>query len=102
MTLGQSPDAAPMIEGESWEYFGLSYASWLVLPRIALQSMPAPWQAQFFALVREMEDTLAYPPGYTGEFTVSMRDGKKFVKNVFPHYRHHVLPKKEPGSCHFL
>lgn len=84
-------------DGETWDYFGLSYAHWLVLPRVALQSMPLEWQEQFFALVREMEDTLEYPEGYTGRFAVSMRDrdGKKFAKNTFPHYRHSRLPKKE-------
>lgn len=32
---------------DSWDWFGLSYASWLVVPRIALQSMPEKWQNKF-------------------------------------------------------
>lgn len=83
---------------DAWDYFGLSYASWLVLPRVALQSMSPQWQAQFFALVQELTETLEYPEGYTDEFTVIMRKGNKFVKNVFPHYRHHMLPNKEKDN----
>lgn len=85
-------------EGESWNYFGLSYASWLVLPRVALQSMPAEWQSQFFALVREMEETIEYPDGYTGVFAVTMKEGGRYAKHALPPYRHHSLLKKERGN----
>jgi hypothetical protein len=81
-------------DGDSWNWFGLSYASWLVLPRIALQSMPLEWQAKFFAMVREMEEMIEYPGGYTGQFAVTMKNGNKFVKNCLPHYRHNMLPRK--------
>lgn len=36
------------------EHFGLSYASYLVVPRSVLQSMPAEWQQKFVALLKEM------------------------------------------------
>lgn len=36
-------------------YFDLTYASWLVLPRTLLQSMPDEWQAAFVALLREYD-----------------------------------------------
>lgn len=36
-------------------YFGLSYASWLALPRLTLQEMPKNWQARFVALLEEAE-----------------------------------------------
>lgn len=35
-------------------HFGLSYASYLVLPRSVLQSMPGYWQKQFVAMLREL------------------------------------------------
>ena len=76
---------------ESWDWFGLSHASWLVLPRVALQSMPSAWQVKFFALVRELEETIEYPEGYTGEFAVTMMRKNKFVRNCLPPYRHHTL-----------
>lgn len=80
--------------GDSWDYFGLSRASWLVLPRIALQSMPIEWQERFFALVHEMEEAVVYPEEYTGEFAVTMLKERKFASNCLPPYRHHTLPVK--------
>lgn len=43
-------------QGPIHSYFGLSYASWLVLPRLTLQEMPKNWQARFVALLEEAED----------------------------------------------
>ena len=40
-------------------FFGLSYCSHLVLPRVLLQSMPAGWQRKFVALVEELETAFA-------------------------------------------
>jgi hypothetical protein len=37
-------------------FFGLSYCSYLVLPRVLLQSMPDEWQARFVAVMREYDD----------------------------------------------
>ena len=36
------------------EFFGLSYTSWLVLPRVVLQQMPDAWQRKFTALLQEL------------------------------------------------
>lgn len=35
------------------QFFGLSYSSYLVLPRVLLQSMPQDWQRRFVDLVDE-------------------------------------------------
>lgn len=83
---------------DAWLYFGLSYASWLVLPRVALQSMPDDWQHKFFLLVEELEDTLEFPEEYTSEFVVTMKRNGKLAKNVLPHYRHNRLPLKENST----
>jgi len=40
------------------QWFGLTYASYLVLHRSVLQSMPAEWQARFVACLHELEDTV--------------------------------------------
>lgn len=37
-------------------WFGLSYASFLVLPRVLMQEMSDEWQAKMAALLREFED----------------------------------------------
>lgn len=61
-------------------WFGLSYASWLTLPRVSLQEMPLDWQARFFAMIEEAEDKfgLRCPEG----ISVVRKDGKnRFVNN---------------------
>ena len=85
------------MKNDAWLYFGLSYAHWLVLPRIALQSMPEEWQQEFFDLVDELEDRVIYPEGWDEitSFSVTARKGNKFVKHVLPHYKHHNLELKK-------
>lgn len=50
------------------DFFGLSYASYLVLPRSALQSAPKEWQAKFVKLVEELvemfDDSIQEPSSY--------------------------------------
>lgn len=36
------------------EYFGLTYAKWLVLPRVILQEMPIEWQNKFAKALEEL------------------------------------------------
>ena len=43
-------------------YFGLSYASYLVVPRSALQSMPIDWQDRFIACMQELDATIDWMP----------------------------------------
>ncbi len=80
------------MEGDAWSFFGLSYASWLVLPRIALQSMPLKWQVRFFKMVNEIEDTLEMPK--VEGYVVSVKKNNKFIRSPFPHYKHNYLPNK--------
>lgn len=37
-------------------WFGLSYASWLTLPRVAMQDMPDEWQDRMAQLLEEFSD----------------------------------------------
>lgn len=80
---------------DSNTFFELSHANFLVLPRVALQSMPVEWQYKFFALVEELQNSIEFPEGYTGQFAITMRDNGRYVKHVLPHYRHHTLPYKK-------
>jgi hypothetical protein len=41
-------------------FFGLTYASYLVLPRVLLQSMPDEWQSRFVKLVEEYDDAFRH------------------------------------------
>ena len=57
------PYKAPCpVEPDIHQYFGLSYASYLVLPRSALQSMPAEWQTRFVGMLTELHSEWAGPP----------------------------------------
>lgn len=37
-------------------YFGLTYASYLVLPRSVMQAMPVQWQTQMVKLLEQVEE----------------------------------------------
>lgn len=43
-------------EGAVHDWFGLSYAGWLTLPRVILQEMPGQWQRRFVGCLEELED----------------------------------------------
>jgi hypothetical protein len=66
-------------------WFGLTYASYLVLPRSVLQSMPDPWQAKFVTLLEEMQDAFGYLdwPGYRVN---AVGENGRFIKDPIPHY----------------
>lgn len=40
-----------------WAWFGLSYASWLTLPRVMMHQMPDEWQRKMAELLQEWGDT---------------------------------------------
>lgn len=46
------------------DWFGLTYSSYLVLPRLALQEQPIEWQKRFLALLDEMEASGLQTPEY--------------------------------------
>lgn len=75
-------------------YFGLTYASWLVLPRTALQSMPEEWQNKFFLLVEELYDCIEFPEPQPDSYEVTARKDGKFIALNIPPYRHNRLPYK--------
>lgn len=52
-------ESAPKLEGYNrlWGWFGLSYASWLTMPRVLMHSMPDEWQGKMAALLEEYDET---------------------------------------------
>lgn len=79
VVLHYDADGKQMFDPPADYYFGLSYASWLVLPRLALQEMPPPWQAEFFRMLNEAETLhgLACPD----DTYVMRKRGGKFINN---------------------
>lgn len=54
-----TPDSAESLEHEPiHDFFGLTYASYLVLPRSILQSMPVGWQRRFVACLEEADEAM--------------------------------------------
>ncbi len=45
-------------------WFGLSYASWLTLPRVLMQEMPEEWQKKMALLLHEFGDTSPNQPDF--------------------------------------
>lgn len=83
------------IKQDAWDWFGLSYASWLVVPRIALQSMPDKWQNKFFDLLDELYERVEFPDGYNDlTFVVTAKKDNKFTPHILPHYKHNELKIK--------
>lgn len=77
-----------MDQGPLHLYFGLSYASWLVLPRVALQEMPLDWQARFAALLEEAEDRGLTTPEDDIYVTMRGKSGLFRPNGGWDNYRH--------------
>ena len=75
MTTNRKPER--VIDNEpihSW--FELSYSNYLVLPRLALQSMPAEWQHTFVACLEELEQRIpkCMPDGCSSYYVMPRDD----------------------------
>lgn len=73
--------------GPVWNAFGLIRASYLVLPRRALQSMPEEWQRKLVELIDELHDTLP-PDAVDANWSVTLRVDGRFTKDWRADYRH--------------
>jgi len=71
-----------------WDWFGLSYASWLTLPRVLMHEMPDDWQERMADLLREFDDT--WDSGDMPQSHVSARRGNRYAKwpSWLLNYRH--------------
>lgn len=73
-------------DGPFHTWFGLSYSSYLVVPRRVLQSMPAEWQRQMIALLDQVRETLDVDDA-PGAYWVRAREGNRFVPDPYREYR---------------
>lgn len=69
-------------------YFGLSYASWLTLPRVLMEAMPDEWKKRIALLLHEYSETYTNQPDYGT--TVRVTVGGKLVETPdwLINYRH--------------
>lgn len=77
-----------MSGGPMWNWFGLSYSSYLVVPRTLLCGMPDDWQEKFATLLDECRDTYDSSK-IEDNYDVKLRgeDGR-FKKDPLANYRH--------------
>ncbi len=68
----QPIDLLPESPIHNW--FELSYASFLTLPRLIMQSMPHEWQAAMVKLLEEMDDTYDWRPKGNDCYWVQLRN----------------------------
>ncbi|SEG44446.1 hypothetical protein SAMN04489712_105252 [Thermomonospora echinospora] len=80
------PGATRPTQDHIHQWFELTYANYLVLPRAVLQSAPDTWQAQFVALLRELDEMYEHLdwPSYRVN---AVDDNGRFIKDPIPHYR---------------
>ena len=71
-----------------WDWFSLSYASWLTLPRVMMHEMPDEWQMQMAELLNEWDET--WDSDELPEPFVTARKNSKFTKwpRWLLNYRH--------------
>lgn len=68
------------------DWFGLTYASYLVVQRSVLQSMPDEWQEKFTALLKELDQEVNKLEDYPSDFWVRAKSGNKFVHDPYRDY----------------
>lgn len=72
-----------------WGWFGLTYASYLVLPRSIICDMPLEWQDKFGELLEELDNTFKCAPLDGHKYFVYTRDTKgRFIEDQLKYYRH--------------
>lgn len=77
-------------------WFELSYAQYLTVPRLALQSMPEEWQERFAKCLNELDDRLDWRPK-SGRYWVKLKGGNgKYVRDPLADYRHKPLLELKP------
>lgn len=73
-------------------WFSLTYAAYLVLPRLWLQNMPGIWQREFVALLEEIPKTLVIEDEH---YIISTRRDGKFCQPKYSNYRRGTMEFKK-------
>lgn len=81
-------DQGNYVDAPFHEWFGLTYSSYLVLPRSILEALPLDFQNRMVALLDEAADIIDSSQ-IQDNYSVQLRDHKgKFIKDPFANYRH--------------
>lgn len=75
-------------DGPVHGWFGLTYASYLVLQRSLMQAMPVEWQERIVACLNELRDATEGLK-VNDNFTILLRDDRgHFARDPYCNYRH--------------
>lgn len=85
MTQDKAVDLDAMPEAIH-DWFGLTYANYLVLPRSILQSMPDEWQNRFVALLEALDEATMDIPMAPAYRVHVVDHGGRFMRDPVPHY----------------
>ena len=72
-----------MVERKIHDWFGLSYAQYLTIPRSIMEAMPTEWQLQFTKLLEELDDTYDWRP--EGQYRCTLHNPDYDYKEEFNH-----------------
>lgn len=80
------------------DWFELSYAQYLTIPRSVLQSMPDEWQVRFVKCLEELDEAIDWRPD-VGRYWVQLRDENgRYVADPLMDYergRRRIKTRKE-------
>lgn len=70
-------------------WFGLSYSSFLTMPRVLMEAMPAEWQEKLALLLHEYDDTWDnWPEGWGSRVTLTVNGKLAKMPGWVINYRH--------------
>lgn len=88
------------IDSPIHDWFELSYAQYLTVPRSVLQSMPYEWQEKFTDLLEELDDTIDWRPK-DGRYWVKLKDSKgRYISDPLMDYQRgrRMIPHAKKSS----
>jgi hypothetical protein len=72
-------------------WFELSYAQYLTIPRCVLEAMSEEWQERFIKCLEELDNTIDWRPK-EGRYHVKLKDSEgRFVHDPLMEYRHRQI-----------
>lgn len=78
------------------DWFELTYARWLTLPRVLLEQMPDEWQYKFTELMREFDEMWDWIPNDFRFYVVGRENGKVTkLPDYLCEYRHPIQEEIE-------
>lgn len=93
--LGMTLDEFVAQPQDVHEWFSLSYANYLVLPRLAMSAMPLEWQHQMTALLNQINERFETPTRYT---VLRRGDDGKIMKDPWADYRYGSADRLTPPT----